>query len=421
MNSKRNIIYLAYFFFLVCFSISSINSKAAGLAWFILLIFGIAVWIIQGFRVTGFEIRSAADAKIWLFVTGIAFLLKILPAIYWQDSWSERHAEIRLFLGAMGTYALCRWGTKKFMQPLAVYVAASVCCGLALHLMLFDVREAAPTNPIPWAVSIALVSAMLAPMAFSIDELRLVRWICGIGSLMGLLAVLISESRGAYGLIIYLLILAIYNFKNVFWAHQTSAKSMVIRLGSIVLAIAIGGGLLAQTTFVQRPVQRIQVALDEINLSQKSLESNINGSIGARFYMWARSVSFVEQSPWIGHGKMARKDAIVQWGKDQKSEHVQSLGHVHNEYLHSMMDYGAFGLASLLFYAMGMVFLVFRTRARGANTQSWAISGVLFIHITSGLTNVNFAHNYYPTMLSIVMSLILLSCSMQSGDLKKDQ
>ena len=85
------------------------------------------------------------------------------------------------------------------------------------------------------------------------------------------------------------------------------------------------------------------------------------------------------------------------------------------------MDYGLFGLASLLLYAVGMSWFVFRMHARGATTQAWAIAGVLFIHITTGLTNVNFAHNYYPTMLSIVMSLILLTPSSQGGDLKKSQ
>jgi O-antigen ligase len=36
------------------------------------------------------------------------------------------------------------------------------------------------------------------------------------------------------------------------------------------------------------------------------------------------------------------------------------------------------------------------------------MSGILFMHSTSSLTNVNFAHNYYPTILSVAVAVCLL-------------
>ena len=46
--------------------------------------------------------------KIWLITTAVALLLKTVPMIYWADPQSERHAEFRLLLGALGLYGLCQ-------------------------------------------------------------------------------------------------------------------------------------------------------------------------------------------------------------------------------------------------------------------------------------------------------------------------
>lgn len=421
MNSRINPQNLAYWFFLVCFCFSSLDSKAAGLAWLSLLFVGIASVVRQSFAGSTFKNKKEDDLKLWFILTVIALLLKAVPALYWRDSWAERHAEIRLVLGAFAAYAICRWGSFNKSKHQVMVGAASISCAWALLLMLVDVREAAPTNPIPWAAAIAVLSAWLLPMACSNQFTRAGRWVFGLGSLMGFLAVLISENRGAYGLVIVWPVVLLGHSNILDRMRELKVQSVVTRLAVGVLVVVIAGIFLTQTAVVQRPLHRIQVAIDEIQLSHQSLEANVNGSIGARLYMWSRSVSFIQDAPWIGHGQASRKEAIAQWGKDQKSEHVQSLGHVHNEYLHSMMDYGLWGLSSLLLYAVGMFWLAFRMRSRGAFAQAWAMAGVLFIHITTGLTNVNFAHNYYPTMLSIVMSLILLTPSVQGRDLKKTQ
>jgi hypothetical protein len=36
-----------------------------------------------------------------------------------------------------------------------------------------------------------------------------------------------------------------------------------------------------------------------------------------------------------------------------------------------------------------------------------AVGGMAFVHMTSSLTNVNFAHNYYTASLSLFVSLSL--------------
>jgi hypothetical protein len=35
------------------------------------------------------------------------------------------------------------------------------------------------------------------------------------------------------------------------------------------------------------------------------------------------------------------------------------------------------------------------------------LASVLFLHMSAELTNVNFAHNYYPTILSLAVTLLV--------------
>ena len=43
------------------------------------------------------------------------------------------------------------------------------------------------------------------------------------------------------------------------------------------------------------------------------------------------------------------------------------------------------------------------------------MQGVLFMHATAGLTNVNMAHNYYAIMLSLSVTLILVGAGQRAG------
>ena len=414
MRIKINYNNLSFWLLFGALSVSSLNSKAAGLAWVLLTFSGVGLVIKRAFLVESFKREDASFARTWLIFTLTALLLKLIPTIYWHDSWAERHAEIRLFAGAIGAYVLFGWRGISMGQHRAAAWAVSITCALALALMLFSVREAAPTNPIPWAAAIALCSAWLLPMALTNEAPRWSRWGWAIGSFMGLLAVLISENRGAYGLVL-LWPVVLFGHTGIFKVFNIFKEKLgVRRLVVFVVAAMVSLGLLTQSSIVQRPLQRIQVAVQEIQLSHESLDGNVNGSIGARLFMWAHSISFIAQSPWVGHGQQARKAEIVKWGKESHSEHVQSLGHVHNEYLHTLMDYGLWGFASLLTYMLGMFWMAVRAWSIGLRSQAWAMGGVLFIHATTGLTNVNFAHNYYPTMLSIVMSLILITPSIKT-------
>jgi O-antigen ligase len=99
-----------------------------------------------------------------------------------------------------------------------------------------------------------------------------------------------------------------------------------------------------------------------------------------------------------------------QWAEEASSPVVKSLGHLHNEYLQTLLDHGLWGLASLLSYSLGLVFMVRKLRAIGDiqdKSLAAGLASVLFLHMSAELTNMNFAHNYYPTILSLAVTLLV--------------
>ena len=129
--------------------------------------------------------------------------------------------------------------------------------------------------------------------------------------------------------------------------------------------------------------------------------------MGARLYMWQQSLIAIEQSPWIGHGHDGRKSLMQQWAQSAQSDEVRRLGHVHNEYLHQLLDHGLLGLCSQLLYLAGLALLGWRLLKHQQHAAGLALSGMAFVHLTSSLSNVNFAHNYYTASLALMIGLSL--------------
>ena len=179
---------------------------------------------------------------------------------------------------------------------------------------------------------------------------------------------------------------------------------MKLTAGLLLVAVLI------PSPFVQKPLERMQIALPEWQASQISSALGANTSVGARIYIWQRSLGAFTQSPLIGYGREGRLMQMRQWGEEASSPVVKSLGHLHNEYLQTLLDHGLWGLASLLSYSLGLVLMVRKLRAIGDiqdKSLAAGLASVLFLHMSAELTNVNFAHNYYPTILSLAVTMLV--------------
>ena len=390
-------------------ALSSVNSKAMGLAWFVMTLSGL--WaLFWHFREIGIK-PAPAWLRIWLIAALLALLFKALPTAYWSDPWSERHGEMRLALGALGIWGLQYARPREGHFFALVADALTLTSGLGLIWVVAYGRHEVATHPIPWAAALAMISACLLAMALqsAFSARRRAIWL--FGGLLAILAVLSSRSRGAYGIVIWWVViigLHVWRQRNSSFSEKEKRvkKAWSNPLAMALAAIALTGSL-SLTPILQSPIHAIQVAFEELRVSSESIEKGANSSVGARIYMWSRTLETVQASPWIGLGHDGRKSTLVQWADDANSTEIKRLGHVHNEFLNQLIDHGVWGLGSQLAYLLAWFWMVKKLWEARQLTAALALSGVAFVHFTCSLSNVNFSHNYYTAALSFFISLSL--------------
>lgn len=392
-------------------ALSSLNSKATGMAWLLMVLAGL--WAgVRSLR-SGHPLHAPEWVRMWLGVCTVVLILKSVPMFYWSDPWAERHGELRLILGALAIYALVASDLKmrpRLLPQLAYALSLSSLMGL-IWVSVYD-RDAVTTHPIPWAGGMAMVSAWLLAMGLKSDFTPKAKRIWLIGGFCAMLAVLASRSRGAFGIVMWWLLVCGHHF----WRHRVhvSDKPLLqdigLRYRSVMVGIAVliaGGWALSYTPVLQRPINAVQEAVTQLEASKTSASAGANSSVGSRIFMWQHSLMAIQDSPWIGYGRDGRKQLLNQWANEAHSEEIHSLGHVHNEYLNQLIDHGLWGLASQLCLLLGLVWLCWALVRARETTAALALSGVTFVHFTASFSNVNFAHNYYTASLSTLIGLCL--------------
>jgi O-antigen ligase len=407
---------LALFFGLalaLTLTLSSLNSKAMGLAWLLLVLAG--GWVAMTRRKRLALSAAAPWAKLWLMVAAVSLGFKAVGVFYWSDPWDERHGELRLFFGALAIYTLLRFKPleRSTLSLLAHSLTLSSAAGLVW--VLVHGRWDVATHPIPWAGAMAMVSVLLLALSLKSDFSLAHRRIWLAGGLLALMAVLASQSRGAYGVVIWWFAVGLHHA----WRHlaskhlaasQTSAKP---RRLAWVAALLIGLATLSQTPVLERPTQSLQDAFNEIRLSSQSTAQGANSSVGARLYMWQNSLTAIEASPWVGHGREGRIGLLREWADAAQSDVIKQLGHVHSEYLHQWIDHGLWGLGSLALCMFGLIWISLHMLRSGQDIAGFALAGLVYVHMTASLSNVNFAHNYYTAAFSMLVGLCLWLTTMQ--------
>jgi O-antigen ligase len=229
-----------------------------------------------------------------------------------------------------------------------------------------------------------------------------------LGGLFAVMAVLASQTRGAYAIVFWWLGVCVHHVfvrPSVLASLKGRTQPTNIFVSGMVLFMALL--VFAQTAVFERASQSLHDAAQEISVSQQSTAQGSNSSVGARIYMWQQSLAAIAESPWIGHGHDGRRQLLEDWADAADSQEIKRLGHVHNEYLHQWIDHGLWGLSSQLLYLLGLVLMVWRLQRNNLGTAAVAVAGITFVHLTSSMTNVNFAHNYYTASLSLFVSLSL--------------
>lgn len=387
---------------------ASLFSTALGAAWALFVVTGL--WQLRLARSDQKCHLFPSFLRYWVIATAIGFATKGIATVYWHDPWAERHGEIRMLLGALAACGVYGYWRDKTAQRHTFIVWISHALGLSALLGLVWVvwqgRSNVTTHPIAWAGIMAMFACWLVAVGLDHGYSRTQRRWWLLGSALAVLAVLASQSRGAFVVVVWWVGVVGWQAWRA-WRYAPHKPQNIRRLSMTSAALMLLLVALSYTPVLERPRLSLQDAISEAQQSLRNPAGGSNTSVGARLYMWQRSLQAIAQAPWLGHGHDGRKQLIQQWAEDAQSGEIRRLGHVHNEYLHQLVDHGLLGLISQAAFLGGLLVAAWQMWRSGAGTAALGLGGMWAVYAVGSLSNVNFAHNYYTAGLSLMTCLVI--------------
>ncbi len=388
-------------------ALAPLHTKILGAAWLGFLFWGI--YSATGVRRTAHHRNQAST--IWLTACIAALLLAGACMLIWDESSDILNPQIRLLIPALSVYLILRKGSLapevRIYTLHAIALAGFVAFIWTAYLSLSgqDVRSSLASNAIPWAVASSFYACLLLPAALAERQSLLRRWLWLGAVACVVLAVLLSRSLGAFMIIPWCTLVCIW-----FWhRHRLPHAGRMPILALFMSAVAL---TLACAWWAPGDILKLRKTTQEVIETRTT--QNYNTSTGARFYMWNLAWQGFQQSPWIGIGSAERIRRLHHAGEEDvgidlsKLAAVRTLGHVHNQYLNAALDGGLLGLASLLTLLAGLA-MAARRLAQTDQVAAWQMGGVLVMHASASMSNVNFLHNYYVMALSLAAVVPLLA------------
>lgn len=369
------------------------SRHGAGLAWVLWVLGGLAL-LRQGPLAQRSPLRVVL--RPWLLGAGLAWGLGVGGMLWWHESWRVLEVETRLMLGALVTALwVQRLAPSAVLRQAAVAVLACM-GGVSVGVAALAEGRQLPSNAIAWAGGMSFVAAVVWPWAW--DRSLAPRWrlLAGAGGLAAALGVLLSQSRGAFGVLPWMLLVALA-MPVVAWGWRR------------VVVVLVALGLLAGATLATAwlPQDPLRLARGLAQLSDLSHQAH-DTELGSRALLWRMAWEGIQESPWVGHGHAELERRIQQEAQRVGSHHFGGLGHAHSEYLNAWFDYGLLGLGSVLALLAGLAGLGWRLARAGARVAAWQVAGLGLLHASASLTNANLFHQYYGALLGTLVWLVLL-------------
>lgn len=388
------------------------STKVAGTAWLLIVLVGLWATVCLPLAPPSSP-ALVQSSRLWVGACLLALALQAVATFYWADPWGDRHVEFRLLLGAVATFAIVR---RLYVLPRHKFWLAhslALACCVALSVVYVNGRST-PSNAIPWAAGVSFFVCLLLPLSFQSQIKPWQRAAWTLAALSGVAAVLLSQSRGSYGLVLWVFfVFGVVAVKEVLQYRKPIVKGWVnkgvLRLGCAAMAttLLVLAVLVSFPRIYEEPSARLQDAWSDvkaISLPTHLQPQGVNTSVGARLYMWRMALNEISEAPLIGHGSKARMAWIHKLGTSAGSDGIKSLDHLHSDVLTTLFDHGLLGLLSYLTLAAALIFIALRHEHRHT-ILPWSLSGILWMHLSAGLTNMNFGHNYYGVMLALSLAL----------------
>jgi O-antigen ligase len=201
----------------------------------------------------------------------------------------------------------------------------------------------------------------------------------------------------------------LHKIENTLW--QKTWRWILSSLVVLLLAGAVA------VPVKDNPWSRMKLAIQETGI-QRDGSGPVGGtSGGVRVALYAAGIeSIVDNFSWLGIGPAEAKALIKKTMDDSGLKNHSYIGHFHSDALHVGVEFGVMGLVGYVIYSFGMLSVfIMSARFKSGKVLRVGVISLSLIHISTGLTNMNLAHNYYPLMLSLVLALMFLNESEDKG------
>lgn len=397
----------AWWLFLLLLIFAPASTKMAGTGWFLLVCMGVwTCWRRPVIPADSPELEVLySGARYWLYFCLAAFLFKAVGMIYWGDPWGTRHFDFRILLIALSLHALVTRIrlTRVQIEWLVIALSLASLSAITVSYLHAQYEWPTPSNRINWAGGLAMLACVLLPIAGTPLKLSHWRFFPLVGVVAYVAAILMSGARGAYLAFPWIAACAVVVLRQRL--SDEGSRKVVLKL-VLMVSLAVAAASWFAPKILEVPQQRIATAIAEVRAVLSSSGPGLDAidtSIGARIYMWQRSVEKIQASPLMGYGREQRIAFIKEWGAEADAHIVQDQTHLHNEYINGMVDHGVFGLLSTLTYMVGLAWLAWHLR-KCVPMMAMSIGGLAFIHIMMSFTDANSQTNNYSVMIGLTLS-----------------
>lgn len=343
-----------------------------------------------------------ALTKAWPAGTKTLIFLFLAMGLLWGmtfdswGAWTGSDYPVKYWLAALVLVIVAGWGIRAEAVEWGLSMGAVGALGIAAYqyLVLSWAKATGHTNAIQFgdiAMYLGLAVWVLALFTDQRTWARMALWAAGA---CGVLASLLSETRGAWVvaplllLVVLVVLLQQGRIRLVFGA--------VVTMAVLVAAMVI--------PFGEKFSTRAELAAVELQQYLKHPQQSAETSIGQRLEQWRVAMHMIEAKPltgWGTQGVRVEKQALVDQGFAHPS--IMGYGHAHNEIIDMLVKRGVLGGTALMLFYLIPLFLFWPTRERLAQVLEPQRAQVLGLRMAASLlpiacfgfgwTQVFFAHN----------------------------
>jgi O-antigen ligase len=369
-----------------------------------LVILVIALWLLNK-GLADFYARQARTIRWVVAGFGGYFLISLLRLVYFQQSMNTLDGPLRLLLAlsCIGVIACLKPDVRWFWLGLCTGTIGAGLIALVQRFAFGMERvEGFTHHPITFGdLSVAL--GVMSLCALSGLRTSRLAWLPVLALLSGVLAAVLSGSRGAWlGLLLVLLPLLKFGGKmqgRLLWCSS-----------GLVLLACVGAYFLPATGVARRVAE----AVSDVN--QYVVLRNPGTNVGVRLELWKASLMMIAEHPWLGVGRDAFHSTLQALAAQGRLQHSVALDYSssHNDVLHTLATGGIVDFSFLLLmYAGPLLFFWKVLKHSDGERAALGLAGVVLVicFFGFGLTDVMFwlmiPKVFYGLMVCAIMGFCL--------------